>query len=268
MQKTNNFMLAVATVMIGPRADLMKLTPEEHGIGIVKNYTVTNDKSSTDLNSGIQNDLAYTMVTSSDTRSTMEVYEYTAKNMSYALGLAGYDVVEVEGNAYVTAAVGTNNTDKTHTVSVNVDAEGQTFNIGDAISVRFPENDNIVLGSVTDPTDLATGGLTIKVDIGDVVIPAGSVIQRMTVLELGSSEEQAEFATKVQGQLADGTWVVVLNPRVRMTSSFSAAFSSENYGNLPFEWRNLKLLPGDDFYADFRGMSGKLGKDAVRSART
>lgn len=261
-------MLAEATVMIGPKEDLMKLNPEEHSVGLVKNFTVTNDKTSTDLTAGVQNDLVFSMVTQSDTRSTMEVYEYTAKNMSYALGLQGYSMVEVTGNVYTMTVDGTNNSDKTHTLTVGVEADGQVLNNGDDISIRNPANDNIILAKVTDSSSLATGSLTITADIGDLVLPKESIIQRVSILELGSTEEQAELSAKVSGQLADGTWVTLLNPRVKMTSSFSAAFSADNYGNMPFEWRNLKLLPGQPFYADFKGMSGKLAKDATKSIRT
>lgn len=261
-------MLATATVMVGPKEELMSLNPDDHSIGLVKNFTVTNDKSSTDLTAGVQNDLVFSLVTQSDTRSTMEVYEYTAKNMSYALGLQGYNMTEVTGTPYVMSAVGTNNADKTHTLTVAVDAEGQPLNDGDDISIRNPANDNIILAKVKDSSNLATGSLIVTADLGVGVIPTESIIQRVSILELGSTEEQAELATKVTGQLADGTWVTLLNPRVKMTSSFSAAFSSDNYGNMPFEWRNLKLLPGQPFYADFKGMSGKLGKDATKSIRT
>lgn len=261
-------MLATATVMIGPKEDLMTLNPEEHSIGLVKNFTVTNDKTSTDLTAGVQNDLVFSMVTQSDTRSTMEVYEYTAKNMSYALGLQGYNMTEITGNVYTMSVAGTNNSDKTHTLTVGVEADGQTLNNGDDVSIRNPANDNIILAKVTDASTLSTGSLTVSADLGDAIIPKDSVIQRVSILELGSTEEQAELAAKVTGQLADGTWVTLLNPRVKMTSSFSAAFSSDNYGNMPFEWRNLKLLPGQPFFADFKGMSGKLAKDATPSVRT
>lgn len=267
--KTKNFMLAVATVMLGPRELLMALNPEEHSIGLVKNYTVSVDRSSTDLTSGVQNDLVFSMVTQSDTRSTMEVYEYTAKNMAYGLGLFGYDLTEEdEGEPYVLTYAGVNNSDKTHELSVAINNDGQTLDVGSEVSIRYPDNDNIIIAKVTDASTLAAGTLVVSCDIGAEVIPKGAVVQAVTILELGSTEEQAELAAKVTGQLADGTWVTILNPRVRMTSSFSAAFSSENYGNMPFEWRNLKVLPGEDFYADFKGMSGKLAKDAQASART
>lgn len=266
--KTNNFMLATAVVMLGAREDLMKLNPSDHSIGLVKNFTVTNDKTNTDLTAGIQNELVFTMVTSSETRSTMEVYEYTAKNMSYALGLAGNEVVEASGVPYVTTAAGTNNSDKTHALTVGTTVGDQELLVGSDISIRYPDDDNIIIAKVKDVTDLATGSIVVTVDIGDEIIPEGSIIQRVSILELGSTEEQKELAAKVTGQLADGTYITLLNPRVRMTSSFSAAFSSENFGNMPFEWRNLKLLAGDAFYSDFKGMTGKLAKDAVKSTRS
>lgn len=265
--KSTNFMLAVATVMLGSRADLHKLNPDEHSLGLVKNFTVTNDKSSTDLNQGVQNDLVFSMVTQSDTRATMEVYEYTAKNMGYALGLAGYQMEELTGTPYVSSAAGVNGADKTHTISVDSPADGQAIVDDSYVSIRYPDNDNIIIAKVTDASSLGAGSLVVTVDIGTDVIPAGSTVQAVTILELGSTKEPEELAAKVTGQLADGTWVTLLCPRVKLTSSFTAAFSADNYGNLPFEWRNLKVLPGEPHYAEFKGTSGKLAKDAVKSER-
>ena len=40
---TNTFMLGEATVMIGLPADLYKMTPSTHGIGLVKNFQVLGE---------------------------------------------------------------------------------------------------------------------------------------------------------------------------------------------------------------------------------
>jgi hypothetical protein len=267
--KSKNFMLSSATVMIGEREKLMELNPSEHSIGLVKNFNVNNDRSSTDLTAGVTNDLVFTMTTGSETRASMEMYEYTAKNMAYALGLSGFDISEVTGDPFIVNAIGTNNSDKTHDLVVTEGSTPQPLADGDMISIRFPDDDNIILAKATDTSGVSsTGALTVQVDIGAVIIPAGSVIQRVSVLELGTTEEQTELAAKVTGQLADGTWITLLNPRIKVSSGFAAAFSSENYGNMAFEWKNLKVLPGEPFYADYKGMAGKLLKDATASKRT
>lgn len=53
--KSTSFVLGTATVMIGPRADVFELTPEEHSIGLVKNFTLSGDPSYLDLTHGVRN---------------------------------------------------------------------------------------------------------------------------------------------------------------------------------------------------------------------
>ncbi|TIT61156.1 MAG: hypothetical protein E5W90_32965, partial [Mesorhizobium sp.] len=53
--KTNKFLLSTATVMLGALADLHKLNPAEHSIGLVKNFQLTGEAQFTELTQGIRN---------------------------------------------------------------------------------------------------------------------------------------------------------------------------------------------------------------------
>lgn len=92
--KTTAFNIGTATVMIGPTEDVEKLNPKDHSIGLVKNFTTSSTDQYTDLTQGIQNDIVWSEKTGSDTTTTMEVYEYTSKNLAYALGLSATKMVE------------------------------------------------------------------------------------------------------------------------------------------------------------------------------
>lgn len=93
--KTNAFNIGTATVMLAPLGtNPEELTPEENSIGLVKNFTVSSTDQYTDLTQGIQNDIVWSEKTGSEITATMEVYEYTASNMAYALGINGNEMVE------------------------------------------------------------------------------------------------------------------------------------------------------------------------------
>lgn len=92
--KTESFNLGAATVMIGPKADVLDFTPEKHGIGLVKNFTFSSSDQYLDLTQGIRNTVVYSVKNGSDITASMEVYEYTSRNLAYALGLEGFELIE------------------------------------------------------------------------------------------------------------------------------------------------------------------------------
>lgn len=92
--KTESFNLGAATVMIGPKEDVLDFTPEKHSIGLVKNFTFSSSDQYLDLTQGIRNTVVYSVKNGSDITASMEVYEYTPRNLAYALGLEGFELVE------------------------------------------------------------------------------------------------------------------------------------------------------------------------------
>lgn len=268
--KSQNFMLSQATVMIGAMADLMKLNPNDHSLGVVKNFTLNQDKQSQELTAGRTNQPIFSMVTQNEVRASCEAYEYTAKNMSYGLGLDGYQIQEISGDVATLSVSGVNNNDKTHTLTLTQAASPQALANGTMVSIRNPSTHNITLAKVTDVSSLvASNTITVEADVGTDVFPSGSVVNVVYVLSLGSTGEEEYYSAKIQGQLADGTWITLLMPKVKMTSSFSAAFSTDNFGNLPFEWKGYKPMASDPFYDLFmtaKGIeSGKLIVDGAKS---
>lgn len=148
--KTTDFNIGVATVMLGDMAQVEDLTPKEHSIGLVKNFTTSATDSYVDLTQGIQNDVVWSEKTGSETTATMEVYEYTAKNISYALGLDGRDLIE--GKMHKIRSIDSQ--------EVTIEAENSTgadFMEGDRICIQSADKEDLVfldkLTSVTfNPT--------------------------------------------------------------------------------------------------------------------
>lgn len=266
--RTDNFMLSVATVMVGPQNKLYQLNPAEHSLGLVKNFTVESTKDRTDLTQGRQGDLVFSMTTSSETRISCEVYEYTPQNLAYALSLDGSSLTAVTGDTRTLTAPSTFATG-IHTLNVGT-AVGtyQALAVGQYVTLRNPATENILFGKLTEVSNLASG--TVKVDIGDnsTPLPAGTVLSRVHVMSIGSTADDANFAAKITGQLANGVWVTLLFPKVRISSGLNMAFQTDNYGNMPFEMRPLKVLQSDPFYNDFAALGntqGKLLMDTVKS---
>jgi hypothetical protein len=269
--KTTNFMLGVAEVMLGNVNELYDLNPVTHGIGLVKNFTCEATKDRTDLTQGRTNDIVFSMTTSSTTKCNMEVYEYSVSNMAYALGLQGGAVTVASGDALTTTG---SVAFSSGSVSLSfADGTGlQTPIVGDYVSLRNPNSENILMGKVSAVTGITAGTAstaTMTVDIADLnstqTIAAGTLVSVVNVLDIGSTDVDYDLSAKVSGQLANGTWVTFLFPKVRITSGLSIAFTTDNFGNIPFEFTPLKASASDPYYAEFKGVAAKILVDSIKA---
>lgn len=247
--KTSSFMLGTATVMLGAPADLFDLTPEEHSVGLVKNFRITGEPGYTELTQGVKNQIVYSVMTSNRIRAQMEVYEYTSKNIAYSMGLEGaaLDPLTVVG----ALASPTTNPD---TDLVLGTGEGSTFSVGDWVMLQGDIDDKAFVAKVTA---VAVDTLTISPGVKEVWA-AGTNVYKMNQIEFGSKEDQPYLAAKVVGTLADGAEVVMLFPKIRISAGFSLGFVTENFDNMPYEFTFFDVVSTDPFYTDFRNGQGKL----------
>ena len=87
--RTSAFSLAAATVMLGLQSELFNLEPDQNSIGLVKNFTATATPTFTNLTQGVEGNTVASVMTNNVVRATFETYEYTARNLAYALSLEG-----------------------------------------------------------------------------------------------------------------------------------------------------------------------------------
>lgn len=141
--KTNAFNIGTATVMLAPLGiNPETLTPEKNSIGLVKNFTVSSTDQYTDLTQGIQNDIVWSEKTGSEITASMEVYEYTASNLAYALGISGNELVEGEKFSVKSAS-------GTELVVAAGNSLGSDFIEGDRILIQSKSAEDLVyLGKV------------------------------------------------------------------------------------------------------------------------
>jgi hypothetical protein len=245
--KTNAFMLGSATVMIGPQADLFTLAPSTHAIGLVKNFTISNEPQYTDLTQGVKNQIVYSVMTSNRVTAQMEVYEYTSKNIAYALGLNGSSLTAISASTTTTGI-----TAAAATTVVVTSATGLALN--DWISIQEGTDDKVFYRRITN---IATNTLTVNAAL-PVALAAGSVVQKVNAIDVGSQTDQPFLSAKIVGSLADGTEVGLLVPKIRITAGFTLGFTTDNFGNLPMEFTCYDLTSDDPNYALFTNKQAML----------
>jgi hypothetical protein len=249
--KTNAFMLGTATVMLGDREDLFDFTPANHSIGLVKNFNLTVDQSYTDLGQGLTNQTVFSVKTGSKVMATMEAYEYTGKNLTYALGMEGFSAgVAITASSSIIGTPSPTATGFTMTAAL-VDAlnpDGDLV-VGDYIKIQTGNNDQVLVRKVAT----ITGAALTFVDPLPAIPAEGATVAKMNVIPLGSSTacEDTFVAAKIVGTLADCSEVVLLLPKVKVTKGFNMAFNSNDFQNLPLELTVYDLLADDDHYATF-----------------
>jgi hypothetical protein len=245
--KTSAFMLGAATVMIGTPDKLFDLNPEDHSIGLVKNFRVTGEPSYTDLTQGVKNTVVYSVMTGNVIRASMEAYEYTGKNIAYSLGLEGGSVDPQTVSTDLSAPASISDT------SVTVTSE-TGFDVDDYVMIQDGLDDKVYVRKLTAT---ASGSLTFAQALPKA-IPAGAVVSKSNVISIGSKNEQPYLAAKIVGTLADKTEVVLLCPKIRITNGFSLGFTTEGFDNLPYEFSFYDQVATDPLYADFIGEQAKL----------
>lgn len=237
--KTTALMLGTATVMLGDPVDLFDFAPSTHSIGLVKNFNLTVDQSYTELTQGVQNQVVFSVKTGNKVMATMEAYEYTGKNLTYALGMEGFSAAaEVTASTTVVSAT---------TTALTV-VSGAGIVAGDYIKIQTGTNDQVFVRKVV--SNIAD---VITVAALPSVPAAGATVAKMNVIPLSpaSSCNDTFVAAKIVGTLADCSEVVILLPKVKVTKGFNLAFNSNDFQNMPLELTVYDLLESDEHYTAF-----------------
>ena len=256
---TNQFNIGISTLMIGPMDKVLELTPEEHSIGLIKNFTITSETNEVTLTQGIRNTQVDSQVTGNTIQMTTDVYEYTAKNIAYAAQLAGENF-SLTGNYKLKTAI-TGGVSATAVVLKNVPASAQAdLSAGDTIALQCTSTkdyDKIWLGKVAeaptwtaDSQDETVGDLSITLT---AAIPTGwefaadDSVFYVNLIPVGSDEPQPYYGVKIVGILPNGNEpFTIICPKAKITGGFNISFTTDNYGSMPFQ-----LTPYDMTKADY-----------------
>lgn len=254
LAKTSAFMLGTASVLVGPQASLFDLNPTTHGLGLVKNFKVSAEPSYTELTQGVKNSIVFSVLTKNTVRASMEVFEYTSKNLAYGLGLDGSSVTQTtvatttSGSLSGGAGIGT-------TTPLAV-ASATNLAANDYIMIFYGTDDQILVRKIASKS---SNNLTLDADIPTgITVASGAVVKKVTVVGVGSKTEQPFLSAMAIGALADGSEVMIAFPKVRITKGFDVDFRTDNYGNLPYEFTIYDQVASDPFYAAFGGDQAKV----------
>lgn len=245
--KGTGFGLGTATIMLGPQSALFDLTPAANSIGLAKEAQFQSEVSFTELTQGLHNDTVFSVKTSQKVMSTFQGFEYTARNMQYALGLDGYNmsVSQTVATTLTTAIAAT-----TNGTNALVVASSTGLSVGDYVLISDPTAGEDAI--ITRRVQAVTNTTNIVVDIPiKQAVAAGSTIAKSNFVAVGSDQQESFLSAYVVGMLADQTPVGLLLPKVRVTKGFSIGFTTKDYSNVPFELTCYKLVPSDPNYAWF-----------------
>lgn len=255
---TNQFNIGISTVMVGPMADVLNLTPEEHSIGLIKNFSLTSETNEVTLTQGLRNTQVDSQVTGVTTQLSMEVYEYTAKNIAYAAQLAGENFTLTGNYALKTAITG--GVSATSVVLADVPStHSNDLSEGDVIALQCSgdkDYDKVFLASVSSTSFVADEGEgaakgTLTVTLASAIpsgwsFAAGDKVFFVNVIPVGSDEPQPYYGVKIVGILPNGNEpVTIICPKAKVSAGFNLGFTTDNYGNMPFEFTPYDLTKED-----------------------
>jgi hypothetical protein len=263
LAKTDKFLLSTATVMIGALTDLHNLNPDAHSIGLVKNFQISMDPEYTELTQGLSNAVVMSVRTNEPVRASMEVYEYTLRNLAYASGLdaSGVSYDAISGLSLSTAQITAGAT--AIVVSGDVSA---VFTVGSTFFIQedSSQNSDVVHIAKVSAVAYSAPNTTITftgyaVPTG-VTFPVGARVGKVVKVPLASGVLfQPELAAKVVGILPKNNEpFTILFPKIKITNGLSVSFDSGQFTNLPFEFTPYAGVSTDPFYADYGSAAAVL----------
>lgn len=252
LAKTKSFLLSTATVMVGPQDKLHELNPTDHSLGLTKNVQVSYDPTSVELTQGIKNNVVMSVKNGEGIRVSCEVYEFTLRNLAYG---AGFDASGTSYDPISTIWVTDSDIATQDTVTVGSDITSD-LSSGDFVFLQNGIDDKVHIAKV-DTVTFGTGKTTVKFKSAyktatGALFPSGSRLGKVKKLEMGGANTQPELACKIVGLLPkDNAPFTILLPRMKITRGFAAAFQSDNFSNLPFEFTPYAGTPEDPFYSEY-----------------
>lgn len=250
---TGQFAFSTATVCIAPQASIKAINPIIHSVGLVKNVKVDASPSNVDLTQGIRQDVVASVTNKMAVTVGFEVYEYTAKNLSYGLGLDGSGLVVAADPVPLAAAAGAAASSVVATGDVSA-----AFTVGKWAYIQESLDDQVYIFKVgsstfsTNTTIAMAAGYAIPASLN---FTTAARVGLITKIDANPAAAQGKyFAVQIIGtSIRDQRPMVITFPKSRISKGFGIAFSDSAFGNLPFEITPMVPLPSDPGYdADFR----------------
>ena len=257
---TDKFMLSSATLMIGAQVDLHELSVAQ-SLGLVKNVSLKTSPGFVELTQGPKNNIVTSVQNKNDMMVDAEIFEYSARNMTYAVSLDGAALVPAVNSTITTAIMTAAGGPPLITPAVIPVTSAIGMVVGGYVAVHANSQDQIFIRKIISIT-----GLNVTVNKGmPVNIPVGAKVAVVNMVPLGSTKDNPYLSAKIVGQFADNSWVAIMIGKCRITSGISLAFKTDNFDNIPFQLTVYDLNPGDPNYDFFLEPDGEVSKAKIFS---
>jgi hypothetical protein len=251
--KTQAFQFTTASVLIGSQANQLSLNSAANSIGLTKNLQFMVETGFATLTQGVMNQEVASLVNKYGVKSSIEIYEMTAQNLSYGLGLNGALGTAITpfaadtGLATAVAAAATSAV-VPGDVHLNFPAGGWGYlqqGRDDAVhifqcsgaAVYSSPNTTITFTGFPVPTGMAF----------DTVIGNCGAINKIDANPVYANQY---FAIRLLGITAmDKRPIAIHMPKCKITKGFSMAFDDKNFANLPFEFEPMVPVSTDPGYS-------------------
>jgi hypothetical protein len=247
--KDNKFVIGNATVMLAPfSADVFALNPDTHSVGMVKAVTITQEADQIMLKNGITQNTVDTQKSNVNMTTTFEGYEFSAKNLMYALGLQGSVVKRLRGKlTAAAAAAATSFSVESYPIPGDaaslIDAVGDIPNGATLLLQKADQPDNVYPCKAVAATT-GTGPYVVTIDAlpAGVSFAVGDTVWVVNEINAGSTEQDQYFCAKIVGKLSSNNEpIVVVMPKVKVAKGFNLSFSEQDHSNMPFELTPLVM---------------------------
>lgn len=243
----DGFVLNEATLMIGPLGSALDLTEDEHSVGLFKNLAVANDKTFQPLTQGTTQEIVHQVQTANNWTISGNGYEYNPRTIMYALGQAGYtaDPTAPRKRFVVSepAAVGE------ESVTVNTPTD---LLAGDWVVLysKLGNND----GLAYRVKEVAAGVITFDRKLV-VAVAANDELVKSTLINTNDPEVcsgVSYFAAKIVSADVHCNPIILVAPKVQITSGLNLAFGSADYANIAYQLTPMALTRRDSGYDLYR----------------
>lgn len=242
----NGFVLNEATLMLGALGSAKDLTEAEHSIGLFKNLAIANDKTFVPLQQGLTQDTVHNQKTTDNWTISGNGYEYNPRTIMYSLGQDGYTVdplaPRVRHSVTAPAAVGTDELTLDATTGVAV---------GDWIILYPQVGDNNGLAYKIEA--IATNVVTLDRDLV-APVAVGDEIVKSTLINTNdptSCSGAKYFSAKIVSSDVNCNPIILIAPKVQVTSGMNLAFGSTDYANIAYQLTAMALTKQDAGYEEY-----------------
>jgi hypothetical protein len=250
--KNPKFVIGNATVMIAPYTeDAFALNPTDHSVGMVKSVTMEQQSDQIMLKNGIQQLTVDTQKSNVNMTTTFEGYEFDARNLTYALGVAGSTVTRLRGTLAADAASGAT-TLSVDSAPIAGDATTGIDDLGDIPSgailiIQNPDQKDEVYTVAATAATTGTGPYSVTVEDLPAAVTTGWTVWVVNEIATGSFEQDDYFCAKIVGTLsANDEPILVVIPKLKITRGFNLSFSETDYSNLPFELSPIVMTRSEE----------------------